>query len=466
MAATFLRRATACLRRAACGRVSLAVGATAVAGTSGAAWCAQQGAGSPLFIWGEVAMVSREEAQPPVHIDFFAKRGSTMVDVAFSEGYTVVIDDTGAAWAWPGDLGAVSFAGRAPRQLPVPAAVVACTATTDTLFFVTRRGRVLRVDDPKTWASSSESRAAAVRGVAGDLAGRSVVQASSGDHHAIFVDKEGRAFAWGSNSHGQLGLGDDQVGTEVDEPVLIPGTGPGALRAGSAACGARHSLLLSKDGHVYATGSDTLLQLGLRTGSVASLKSEPGLRGAFVPVPMAQLLRSSSSDSAEVSKPEAWLVASIAAGAEHSLVCLEHVPTGETLLVAFGYGRFGQLGEGQLRHMSSPREVRVVNHMMEWDEVTSSRRPVRVVAIAAGKEHSIAALSTGDIYAWGANTWGQLGTGSRSLAPTPRRILGDLRRPEDVHVYAVHIERLRCSRHSCAAVQVAGTRRGAAGRSA
>ena len=36
-----------------------------------------------------------------------------------------------------------------------------------------------------------------------------------------------------------------------------------------------------------------------------------------------------------------------------------------------------------------------------------------VVAMAAGREHSLAVLSTGAVWAWGSNVYGQLGDGTK-----------------------------------------------------
>jgi alpha-tubulin suppressor-like RCC1 family protein len=45
-----------------------------------------------------------------------------------------------------------------------------------------------------------------------------------------------------------------------------------------------------------------------------------------------------------------------------------------------------------------------------------------VVAIAAGEYHSVALTSTGDVYTWGRNTNGQLGTGNTTQSKIPALI--------------------------------------------
>lgn len=68
-----------------------------------------------------------------------------------------------------------------------------------------------------------------------------------------------KMFGWGSTVHGELGLG----GIE-DEHILSPRSLDwfGAKDVVEAACGANHSLLLTKSGQVYSCGSNDFGQLG------------------------------------------------------------------------------------------------------------------------------------------------------------------------------------------------------------
>ena len=69
----------------------------------------------------------------------------------------------------------------------------------------------------------------------------------------------------------------------------------------------------------------------------------------------------------------------------------------------YGWGRndFGQLGgaprvPGSMDRLSTPRPVFL---------------SVPMVAVSAGAHHSVALSADGSVYAWGDNSWGQLGTG-------------------------------------------------------
>jgi len=83
-----------------------------------------------------------------------------------------------------------------------------------------------------------------------------VVAISAGQHHALAVRSDGSVWAWGSNGWGVLGIGVQSI--EELEPVRVDGID----RAVAVACGQLHSLALRDDGTVWAWGTDTSGQLG------------------------------------------------------------------------------------------------------------------------------------------------------------------------------------------------------------
>jgi len=78
----------------------------------------------------------------------------------------------------------------------------------------------------------------------------------SGIIHTILLDRQGRAWATGSNSMGQLCLGDNED-RMVPELIAING------RIVDVAIGSEHTLLLDEDGNVHGCGSNEVGQLGL-----------------------------------------------------------------------------------------------------------------------------------------------------------------------------------------------------------
>jgi hypothetical protein len=94
-----------------------------------------------------------------------------------------------------------------------------------------------------------------------------IVTTTSGLRHALAVDADGRVFGWGDTTYGQLGLGPYGGANGVGAPVLVPGLS-GVVEI---AAGAWHTLFLSPDGAVWATGAQTGAGLPADTQSVQRL---------------------------------------------------------------------------------------------------------------------------------------------------------------------------------------------------
>mmetsp|Transcript_1612 Transcript_1612/g.5031 ORF Transcript_1612/g.5031 Transcript_1612/m.5031 type:complete len:454 (-) Transcript_1612:444-1805(-) len=76
----------------------------------------------------------------------------------------------------------------------------------------------------------------------------------------------------------------------------------------------------------------------------------------------------------------------------------------------WGFGKFAQLGHAENRsNQTAPRKVKFF-----------MKRPVR--AVAAGQEHSVAVLTTGEVYTWGSGAFGRLGHGDEENQVEPRLI--------------------------------------------
>jgi alpha-tubulin suppressor-like RCC1 family protein len=79
---------------------------------------------------------------------------------------------------------------------------------------------------------------------------------SCGTVHSVCLDIQGRVWCFGNNADGQLGLGDN-VGS------LIPTLNPLLKDIVQVACGDAQTLFLDKDGHVWVTGQNSDGELGL-----------------------------------------------------------------------------------------------------------------------------------------------------------------------------------------------------------
>ena len=87
-----------------------------------------------------------------------------------------------------------------------------------------------------------------------------VANIAAGTDFTLALTGAGNVYAWGENAHGQLGLGDKRCRFR---PVLVLPSGMEGVRTIQIKCGAYHALLLNDEGHVFVWGSNSSGQLGL-----------------------------------------------------------------------------------------------------------------------------------------------------------------------------------------------------------
>ena len=83
-------------------------------------------------------------------------------------------------------------------------------------------------------------------------------------------------------------------------------------------------------------------------------------------------------------------------------------------IYAWGNNQQGQLGDGTTATQLSPEDISVLP--------SSALAGVSVVGVAACVQLSLAVGSNGHVYAWGANSYGQLGDGTTATQLSPEDI--------------------------------------------
>ncbi|KAI3809069.1 hypothetical protein L1987_25037 [Smallanthus sonchifolius] len=189
-----------------------------------------------------------------------------------------------------------------------------------------------------------------------------------------------------------------------DEPLsalpCLVALNPG-VRISTVAAGGRHTLALSDVGQVWGWGYGGEGQLGL--GSRIRMVSSPH------PIPC--IATSSAGKDRSTSLPRGTMegyrvpgsyIKGVACGGRHSAVI-----TDAGALMTFGWGLYGQCGQGSTDDELSPTCV-------------SSLLGIRIDGVAAGLWHTICISGDGDVYAFGGNQFGQLGTGTEQAETLPR----------------------------------------------
>ncbi|MDR1452070.1 MAG: hypothetical protein LBI57_07070 [Helicobacteraceae bacterium] len=195
------------------------------------------------------------------------------------------------------------------------------------------------------------------------LDGATIADAFVGYDSTFAIDSEGGVWASGNNAYGQLGLGDSNDKTTFFKVESLSG-----VRVTAIASGRQHTIALDSEGDVWVVGGNSLGQLGL---------GDLDARSLFVKVKAPRKIKA------------------IAAGCYHSIAL-----DSEGDVWVSGANAYGQLG---------------VNYGGEGaiaDQFTQTKiGDGKIIAVAAGANHSIALDSEGDVWVSGRNRSGQLGLG-------------------------------------------------------
>ncbi|KAI9743365.1 MAG: hypothetical protein M1818_003211 [Claussenomyces sp. TS43310] len=213
------------------------------------------------------------------------------------------------------------------------------------------------------------------------LKGFKISKIAAGDFHSFALDDQGRVFAFGDNSLGQLGFDASLDVPTIDAPSLLP---IGKLYAGT--------------------------KLSPRVTNVAA-----GGVNSFFTVDATRVAGPMEDDS--------------------SSRLLGRV-TADTW--ACGQGIWGGLGNGRWTHVQGePTKIKALSGLFEYDETSNSTVPIRLAHLSAGSTHASAIMNNvthvgaserssendtnwgADVLWWGGNEHYQLGTGRRNNVNNP-----------------------------------------------
>ena len=296
------------------------------------------------------------------------------VQVQGGTDFTVALTSTGQVWTWGGNrYGQLGDGSGGPRLIP----------------------RQIRLP--------GRARAASM---------------SVGPDHVIVVSRHGGSvFAWGHNSHGQLG-----DGSTIDrrEPVLVS-----AGEIAHVATGVASSQALTSSGALLSWGRPITAgsSSGVGGGDQAtpgSLALPPGVKAMMVDSGERHLVVLTTGGQlltfgvdpagkplpATLPTDPSWgRVTSISAGDNHT-VALTH--TGKVL--SWGANYYGQLGTHDLTNRATPVLIGI------------PRLRGRVVQVVAGGDSVVARSSDHQVHTWGQGRFGQLGNGGTADQPRPHPV--------------------------------------------
>jgi len=306
----------------------------------------------------------------------------TFCQISVSFSFSLAIDKNGRAWGWGyNTTGQVGNNTTVSQLTPV-----SVLGTVKTFCQISAGGgSALAIDkNGRAWAWGSNS-----SGRLGDntlvsrltpvsVAGavKTFCQISAGNSHSLAIDKNGRAWAWGTNTSGQLGNN-----TTVSQltPVSVLGT---VKTFCQISAGSSHSLAIDKNGRAWAWGSNSNGTLGDNTTTCR-----------LTPVSVAGAVKT---------------FCQISAGNTHSLAIDKN---GRAW--AWGWNINGQLGNGVV--------------VCAYTPITITGTLKTFCKISAGDGFSLAIDKNGRAWAWGNNAGGNLGDNSVTSRESPVSVLGTVR---------------------------------------
>ncbi|KAF2663472.1 mitochondrial protein-like protein Fmp25 [Microthyrium microscopicum] len=277
--------------------------------------------------------------------------------------------------------------------------------------------------------------------------GEKVISIAGGLQHVLMLTSSGRLFSAASSTRdfperGQMGIPGLSWYTRpagpFDQPHAITTLKGHSIRA--IAAGDTHSLALDSTGRLFAFGDNSHGQLGIELNTSGLRLNQLNIDAYTIDAPTAVPLISLYPQAHAIPK-----ITHIAAGGQNSYIVADAPtstktgqPTSDTWTC--GRGIWGTLGNSKLTHVQwGFTRIPNLSALVEYNESTRQPSPIRVARISVGASHVAATMANitrvaagkggetdtnwgADVYFWGNNEHFQLGTGKRNNVTSPTHI--------------------------------------------
>ncbi len=260
----------------------------------------------------------------------------------------------------------------------------------------------------------------------GVLSGVTLTGIKAGYEHTCALSSAGAEYCWGSDGHGELGIGS---GTDSNVPVAVT---QGGISYSQIAAGNLTSCALSTAGAAYCWGRGTSGELGNNSTSGRTTPAAVNTSGALSGKTVSQIAVGSqftcALDSAggsycwgadvsgQLGNPATALSSSVPeAVTSNSTVTIS---AGQNQACAISSGgaaycwgddTYGELGNGTTTSTAQTSPVAV--------STSGVLAGVTLTQISAGSNYTCALSSAGVAYCWGQDNYGQLGNNTTSSTP-------------------------------------------------
>jgi alpha-tubulin suppressor-like RCC1 family protein len=356
----------------------------------------------------------------------------TFCQIDAGNNHSVAIDKNGRAWSW-GFNGAAQLGDNSLTSKLTPVSVLGAVKTFCQIS--AGNGHSLAIDkNGRAWGwGANSSGEVGDNSIVSKLTPVSVVgavktfcQISAGTTFSLAIDKNGRAWSWGSNTLGQLG---DNSITSKRTPVSVAGT---VKTFCQISAGSGHSLAIDKNGRAWSWGINNTGQLG--DNSFVSKLTPVSILGAVKT--FCRISAGNSSSLAIDKNGRIWGWGNNVSGQIGNSIAVQNTPvsvlgavktfcrisvgSGHSLAIdkngrvwGWGNNNSGQIGNNGTATGSTP--VSILGTVKTFCQ------------IMAGNGSSLAIDKNGRVWGWGSNSFGQLGDNSITARLTPVSILGTVK---------------------------------------
>lgn len=238
--------------------------------------------------------------------------------------------------------------------------------------------------------SENQNKVVPVKGKNGNGYLRGFTDVAAGYKHSLAVKEDGSVWAWGSNSHGQLGTGNRTMSIYPVRTVGVDGE-DWIKDAVSAAANADCSMVLHMDGTVSMWGNNDKGQLG--NGNKENQTRPVKVRNENGTGVLANIKQIATAEGCSLALSKDGTVWS------------------------WGGNQNGRLGDGTTIDRYYPQKV-------QKSDAYGGGELSDIIFISAGYYFNAAVDSNGYVWVWGKNDWGQLGNNSRGESYKAEKVKG------------------------------------------
>ena len=213
------------------------------------------------------------------------------------------------------------------------------------------------------------------------------IQISLGYKFSVALKQDGTVWSWGQNNDGELGLGNT---TEYDEPQQITEI---TEKITDVKTGYYHSIALTEKGEVYTWGYNGYGQLGNGTSE-----------NSTTPVKVTGLKNVAKIDA-------------------YKYMTIVSTQNGEVYVWGRGYGKTPVKLNFSRKIIDVSGNLVLAENRKAYNLDETKSYGKDLIKVVAGYNHYLGLTSDGEVYAWGSNSYGQLGNGNNTSSSTAVKVV-------------------------------------------